>query len=108
MMVVGYEPWGTDVVNPDFGAVATAAGIHGERVEAAADVRPAIERAFAHDGPALIDFVTDPRALSVPPQTTFEEIKGFALTSTKLVFSGDIAEVWEQAKSNIRDVGQVR
>ena len=33
MMVVGYRPWGTDVKNPDFGAVATAAGIHGERVE---------------------------------------------------------------------------
>ena len=25
MMVVGYEPWGTDVKNPDFGAVAPAA-----------------------------------------------------------------------------------
>ena len=33
MMVVGYEPFGTDVKNPDFGAVARAAGIHGERVE---------------------------------------------------------------------------
>ena len=33
MMVVGYEPFGTDVKNPDFGALATAAGIHGERVE---------------------------------------------------------------------------
>ena len=33
MMVVGYQPWGTDVKNPDFGAIATAAGIHGERVE---------------------------------------------------------------------------
>ena len=26
MMVVGYQPWGTDVKNPDFGAIATAAG----------------------------------------------------------------------------------
>ena len=40
MMVVGYQPWGTDVKNPDFGALATAAGIHGERVEKAADIRP--------------------------------------------------------------------
>ena len=70
MMVVGYQPWGTDVKNPDFGAVATAAGLHGERVENADDIRPAIERAFAHPGPALIDFVTDPRALAVPPHTT--------------------------------------
>ena len=64
MMVVGYQPWGTDVKNPDFGAVATAAGLHGERVAHAMQIRPAIERAFAHDGPALIDFVTDPRALA--------------------------------------------
>lgn len=107
MMVVGYEPWGTDVKNPDFGALATAAGIHGERVEAADDIRPAIERAFAHEGPALIDFVTDPRALAVPPHTTVEQVKGFALTSAKLVFAGEFAEVWDQAKSNVRDVGQV-
>ena len=70
MMVVGYEPWGTDVKNPDFGAVATAAGIHGERVEKHDDIRPAIERALAHPGPALIDFVTDPRALAMPPKMT--------------------------------------
>ena len=90
MMVVGYQPWGTDVKNPDFGALATAAGLHGERVENADDIRPAIERAFAHPGPALIDFVTDPRALAMPPNTTVEEVKGFALTTSKLVFSGDV------------------
>ena len=107
MMVVGYEPWGTDVKNPDFGAVATAAGMHGERVESHDDIRPAIERALAHPGPALIDFVTDPRALAMPPKMTVEEVKGFALTTSKLIFHGEVAEVWEQGKSNIRDVGQI-
>ena len=77
---------------------APAVGIHGERVETAADIRPAIERAFAHPGPALIDFVTDPRALSMPPHTTIEQVKGFALTTGKLVFSGEVAEVWDQAE----------
>ena len=43
----------------------------------------------------------------MPPTTTLEQVKGFALTTSKLVFGGDTAEVWEQAKSNIRDVGQV-
>jgi pyruvate dehydrogenase (quinone) len=107
MMVVGYEPWGTDVKNPDFGALATAAGLHGERVENHADIRPGIKRALEHPGPALIDFVTDPRALAMPPSTTVEQVKGFALTTSKLVFSGEFAEVWGQVKSNIRDVGQV-
>ena len=50
--------------------------------------------------------MTDPRALAVPPHTTIEEVKGFALTTGKLVFTGDVAEAWQQAKSNIRDVGQ--
>ena len=107
MMVVGYEPFGTDVKNPDFGEVARAAGIHGERVERAGDIRPAVTRALEHPGPALIDFVTDPRALAMPPKATLEQAKGFALTTSKLVFHGDAAEVWKQAKSNIRDVGQV-
>ncbi len=107
MMVVGYKPWGTDVKNPDFGALAQAAGVHGERVEQGGDVRGAIQRALDHQGPALIDFVTDPRALSMPPSTTLEQVKGFALTTSKLMFSDDRAEVWEQAKSNIRDLGQV-
>ena len=33
MEVAGYVPWGTDVKNPNFGALAQAVGIHGERVE---------------------------------------------------------------------------
>jgi pyruvate dehydrogenase (quinone) len=48
MMVVGYQPWGTDVKNPDFGAIAQAAGIHGERVEDAGNIRAAITRALEH------------------------------------------------------------
>jgi pyruvate dehydrogenase (quinone) len=106
MMVVGYEPFGTDVRNPDLGALATAAGIHGERVERAEDVRGAVERALDHDGPALVDFVTDPRALAMPPKVTVAEVKGFALTTSKLVFNHEFAEVWGQAKSNVRDVRQ--
>ena len=37
----------------------------------------------------------------------FEQIKGFALTTSKLTFGGEFAEVWAQARSNIRDIGQV-
>jgi pyruvate dehydrogenase (quinone) len=51
MAVAGYIPFGTDVRNPDFGAVARAAGILGERVERADDVRPAIAHYQCHPGP---------------------------------------------------------
>lgn len=107
MVVAGYEPYGTDVENPDFGRVAAAIGLHGERVETEEDIRPAIRRAFDHPGPALIDFVTDPRALSIPPKISVEQIRGFALTGGKLVFDNETAELVELAKSNIRDLRQV-
>ena len=42
----------------------------------------------------------------MPPKATFEEVKGFALTTSKLVFGGESAEAWAQVKSNIRDVKQ--
>ncbi len=106
MAVAGYVPFGTDVRNPDFSAMARAVGIHAERVERPEDIRPAIERAFAHDGPALIDFVTDPRALSMPPQTTVAQVRGMALAMTRLVFEGDTAEVIETIKSNVRNLPQ--
>ena len=88
MMVVGYQPWGTDVKNPDFGALAdrrwasTASGSRRPTTSLGDRAR------FAHPGPALIDFVTDPRALAVPPHTTVEEVKGFALTTGRLSSAG--------------------
>lgn len=74
MRDAGYEPWGTSVKNPDFGAVARAMGLFGERVEKAEDIRNAIARAFAHPGPALIDFVTDALADPPPPGVMLEQI----------------------------------
>jgi pyruvate dehydrogenase (quinone) len=107
MEVSGYVPWGTDVKNPDFGAVASAIGLHGERVEQPQDIEPAIQRALQHNGPALIDFVTDPRALSMPPKVTFEQVRGYALAMGKLVFEGNTTELLETVASNIRDIKQV-
>jgi len=107
MEVFGYPPWGTDVKNPDFGAVARAVGIHGERVEKDEDVEGAVKRALEHPGPALVDFVTDPRALAMPPAATFEQARGYALAMGKVVFEGDTAELLDTVKSNIRDLRQV-
>ena len=107
MEVAGYVPWGTDVKNPDFGALARAVGIFGERVEKPEGIEPAIKRALDHKGPALIDFVTDPRALSMPPKVTFEQMRGYALSMGRLVFEGNTAEVLDTVASNIRDLKQV-
>lgn len=59
---------------------------------------------FARRG---VDGTSIPGTAALPPDTTFEQVKGFGLTAGKLVFAGDFTEVWDQAKSNIRDVRQV-
>jgi acetolactate synthase-1/2/3 large subunit len=55
---------GTDLVNPDFAALARAYGIHAERVEHGERFPDALGRARAVDGPALIELLTDPEALT--------------------------------------------
>jgi acetolactate synthase-1/2/3 large subunit len=55
---------GTDLGNPDFAALARAFGVHGERVERNDDFRPALARARAASGPALIELRTDVEALT--------------------------------------------
>jgi thiamine pyrophosphate-dependent acetolactate synthase large subunit-like protein len=54
--------WETGLVNPDFAAYARQCGGLGVRVETAEALPAALERAFAHDGPALVEVFTDPDA----------------------------------------------
>ena len=54
----------------DHAAIARACGCEGIRVERAADIRPALERAMRSDVTAVIDVVIDPQAY--PPITLFE------------------------------------
>ena len=48
----------TDLVNPDFVALAAACGIPGARVRTTAEFAPALAAALAADGPRLIELVT--------------------------------------------------
>jgi acetolactate synthase I/II/III large subunit len=54
----------TDLVNPDFAAFARSFGAFGERVEETAGFAPALERALVAGGPALLELVCDPEALT--------------------------------------------
>jgi pyruvate dehydrogenase (quinone) len=102
MIVAGYPDWKTDLKNPNFAKLAEAIGMMGIRVEDPADVRPSLERVLAHPGPALVDVVTNPNALSLPPHITRKEMKGFALGMSKLFVTGRRDEVVEMIESNIR------
>ncbi|MDF2738843.1 MAG: pyruvate dehydrogenase [Actinomycetia bacterium] len=104
MLVAGYPPYQTALKNPDFAAVARAAGVTGIRIEDPGDVRDGLREALETDGPVLVDVLTDPNALSMPPKITGEQVKGFALAMSRLVLSGDADEVLNMARSNLRNL----
>jgi len=56
---------GTDLVNPDFAALARSYGAHGEAVRTTAEFAPAFERAVAAGKPALLHVRIDPQALTM-------------------------------------------
>ncbi|POX45498.1 pyruvate dehydrogenase [Streptomyces sp. Ru72] len=104
MMVDGLPPHGTTYPHADYAAIATAAGARGIRVEQPGQVRDALREAFAHDGPALVDVVTDPAALAVPPKITTEQLTGFALSASRTVLSGGVGRMVHLARANLRNI----
>ncbi|MGC4111742.1 MAG: thiamine pyrophosphate-binding protein [Nocardioides sp.] len=83
MEQVGLPEFGTVLHNPDFAQVAHACGMLGLRAEHPDDVESAIETALRHDGPALVDCVTNPDEVVIPPKPTFEQMRGFAIAKTR-------------------------
>ncbi|MFE2579894.1 pyruvate dehydrogenase [Streptomyces sp. NPDC059378] len=104
MLVAGLPAYGTTNKNPDFAAVARACGAHGTRVEKPKQLAGALKDAFAHKGPALVDVVTDPNALSIPPKIRAEMVTGFALSASKMVLDGGVGRMLQMARSNLRNV----
>ena len=67
----------TGLVNPDFAAYARSFGAHGELVQATAEFGPALDRALAAGGPALIEIRIPEEAIT--PSTTLSAIRARAL-----------------------------
>jgi pyruvate dehydrogenase (quinone) len=97
----GILDFGTELKNPNFAAMAEAAGIRGIRLEDPADVTEGIAAALAHDGPVLIDAVVNRTELAMPPSVTLEMAKGFTLYMLKAVISGRADELVDLAKTNL-------
>ena len=60
------------------------------------------------DGPALVQIITDPRALSMPPTLTGQQLRGFALALSTVVLNGGAGEVVQLARSNLRNIPRPR
>ena len=58
-----FDVWATSLHNPHFARYAENCGAFGVRVEANADLDAAIEQAFAHDDPAVVEVMADPLLL---------------------------------------------
>jgi acetolactate synthase-1/2/3 large subunit len=72
---------GTDLVNPDFAALARAHGIHGERVDRTDQFPEALARARASGGAALIELITDPESLT--PTASLTETRARAMAARR-------------------------
>lgn len=75
----GLPEFGTVLHNPDLAAVATACGLHGVRVEKPDELDDAVRDALAHEGPVLLDVVTNPEEVSLPGRLTPSQMWGFAI-----------------------------
>jgi Thiamine pyrophosphate-requiring enzymes [acetolactate synthase, pyruvate dehydrogenase (cytochrome), glyoxylate carboligase, phosphonopyruvate decarboxylase] len=104
MEVAGLPHYGCELKNPNFAAVAQAIGLMGLRVEDPAEVRPALQKALAYSGPVLVDVVTDPNVLAMPPKSTVQQAKGFALAMTKMTFTGEAEDVLDTVMANWREL----
>ena len=100
--VAGFPQYGVELKNPNFAALAEAVGLTGLRVEDPAQVRPALEKALATKGPVLVDVLTDPHVLEMPPKATIQQAKGFALAMTKMAFTGELDDVLDTVMANWR------
>jgi pyruvate dehydrogenase (quinone) len=104
MKAGGIVTYGTDLDNPDFAGIASAAGLAGFRVDRSDQLEGALQAAFAHDGAALVDVRTERHELALPPKLTYGEIKGFTLYATRTILSGQGEELVELAKTNLREL----
>ncbi|MFI7444016.1 pyruvate dehydrogenase [Nonomuraea indica] len=104
MLVAGFPDHGTDNSHVDYSAIAAACGIPSVRVEKPAEVRAGLAETFARPGPALVEMVTDPNALSMPPKVTAAQVRGFARAMGRTVLDGGVGKMALMARSNLRNI----
>ncbi|MCT1601230.1 pyruvate dehydrogenase [Kocuria sp. p3-SID1428] len=107
-LVDGLPDFGVDVPDTDYSQVAAAMGFQSRRVVKAKEVEPALREALAHQGPSLVEVITDPNALSMPPQISSDQVFGFATAISKVVMNGGAGEAVSMARSNLRNINALR
>ncbi len=106
MLVAGQPDFGTDHTEVNYAAIAEGVGLKAFRVEKPEDIEPTLREALAYDGPCVVDVVTDPNALSIPPEISLEQVAGFTRAATRTVLEGGVGKMLGMAKSNLKNVPQ--
>ena len=101
MKASGFLDTAVSLTNPDFSAVARAAGLFARRVEDPGDLAAAAQEVLAHPGPALLDVVTARQELVMPPKTELSQAAHFSLWAMKAVLNGRTNEVIDLARTNL-------
>ena len=101
MKAAGLLETGVALQNPDFAAMARAAGIHGVRIEHPGQLDAGLRSALAHDGPVVVDVLVARQELSIPPKITAAQAKGFGLYALKAVIDGRGGTLLDLAKTNL-------
>lgn len=107
MEVGGLADCQTDMLNPDFALVAEAMGMKGLNVNNPEDVLTTLFNAFEMDGPVLVNIMTDPNALAMPPKVELGQMVGFAQSMYKLLINGRSQEVIDTINSNFKHIREV-
>jgi pyruvate dehydrogenase (quinone) len=99
MKASGFLPVGTHLDNPNFAKMANAIGIHGVRIEEPGMLAAAMKDALEFPGPVVIDVLTDPLELIMPPEIKLEHMKGFSAWMMKAVMDGRGRELVQLGES---------
>ncbi|MGQ4494586.1 pyruvate dehydrogenase [Dermabacteraceae bacterium P13095] len=104
MLVEGMPSFGTDHEAVDYAKIAEGVGIPHVRITDPATLPRDLKRALEMPGPVLIDVVTDPDALSIPPDITIEQVLGFSKSAMRTVLDGGVGEMIDMARTNLRNI----
>jgi pyruvate dehydrogenase (quinone) len=107
MEVAGIPDLETEMMNPDFTKLAEAMGMPGITIIDPGEVKSGLEKAFLQEGPVLVNILTDPNALAMPPKLEFGQMKGLTLYMGKMMLSGRMDEVFNIISSNYKHLGEV-
>ena len=107
MEVAGLPDNETDMQNPDFALVAQAMGIKSYTVSRPDDVLPVLVEALNSPEATLLNVMTDPNALAMPPQIEWNQMTGFAQAMYKMLLTGRTQEIIDTINSNYKHLKEI-